>query len=171
MVREPTVELWSLLPCGVSWWCWERWCWKPSCHFALGHSSCETTTVTKCGLGGSELKCMNQVIMTESQAAFMEGANAENPSQSECCCLQLLWASLEHLQASPLCGNAIPSKLQALRQVYWPYPATVSCSCSLKASCSRCDYINIKMIKLQTTCHPCMHQFPLNFIHLSWKCI
>lgn len=64
---------------------------------ALGHSSCETTTMTKCGLGGSELKCMNQIIMTESRAAFIKGRNAENPSQSDYCYMQPLWASLKQL--------------------------------------------------------------------------
>lgn len=40
---------------------------------------------------------MNQIIMTESQAAFMKRTNAENPSQGEYCYMQPLWASLKQL--------------------------------------------------------------------------
>jgi len=126
---------------------------------------------TQRGLGGSELKCMNQVIVAESQAAFIKGTNAENPPRVSTAVCSRCGHPLKQLQASPLCGNAIPSKQQTRREVCGSYPATVIHSCLLKASCSRCDDINIKMIKLQTTCHPCMHQFLLDFVHLSWKCI
>lgn len=99
--------------------------------------------------------------LTESQAAFIKGTNAENLPQSERCGAQQLQASLKQLQASPLCGNAMPGKQQTLRQVFGPHPATVICSRSLEASWNRCDdYININMTQLQTACCMCVCRVP-----------
>lgn len=144
MVRELTAELWSFLPCRESWCCWERWCWE------------ESTTGLPLAVAVVKQPQWQSVACMGGVWIWMYESNHHD------------WNTNDFHQRNRYRGSI--KEWVLLCAVCGPYPATVICSCSLKAPCSRCDYIHIKISKLQTICYPCIQSL-LDFTHLSWKSI
>lgn len=139
-MRELTAELWSFLSCKR--WFWERWCWEepPAVTLPLAVAVVKQPQ-------GQNVACMGGVWIRMYESDHHDWNTGGFHQRNKCRGFIKEWVLL-----CAVCGLC---------------PATVICSSSLEAPCSRCDYINIKIISCRQSA---IHASSPSLISLSWKC-